>query len=62
MLHIHRYKVVFKSGTLVRKTADLNSDQVAILCCDEVVMVDRVLPNYMGSFRCAAQLFHSYAP
>ena len=45
------YKVIFDAGAMVRKTAELRSDEVAVICKGQILDVDQVIPNYNGQFR-----------
>jgi hypothetical protein len=45
------YKIIFKHGALVRTTAELDSDQVAVVCTGEHVVIDEALPNFKGAFK-----------
>eukprot|EP01047_Picozoa_sp_COSAG01_P030850 COSAG01_NODE_2164_length_8260_cov_6.427031_7_plen_441_part_00 len=45
------WKVVRKQGTLIRESAELDSDEVGIVAYREVLTVDKAEPNYNGSFK-----------
>ena len=45
------WRVVRKQGTLIRESAELDSDEVGIVAYREVLTVDKAEPNYNGSFK-----------